>query len=39
MQDILDTREKAKTHIWTFRNKEEASAHWTELFGDMDEVE
>ncbi|CAL1367031.1 unnamed protein product [Linum trigynum] len=39
IEDILNTREKAKTHIWTFRSKEEASAYWTEQYGDMDEVE
>ncbi|XP_050220508.1 uncharacterized protein LOC126670730 [Mercurialis annua] len=39
MQEILDEREKAKPHIWTFRSPEEATSHWKELFGDRDKVE
>lgn len=39
VQEILETREKAKTHIWTFRTPEEASSHWKELYGHLDEVE
>ncbi|KAK9280136.1 hypothetical protein L1049_013823 [Liquidambar formosana] len=39
MQEILETREKAKPHIWTLRTPEEASAHWKELFGDIDGME
>lgn len=39
MQEILETREKGKSHIWTFRTREEASVNWKEQFGDLDEVE
>ncbi|XP_030453503.1 uncharacterized protein C227.17c [Syzygium oleosum] len=39
VQEILETREKAKQHIWTFRTPEEASSHWEELFGHLDEPE
>ncbi|KAJ8767991.1 hypothetical protein K2173_020931 [Erythroxylum novogranatense] len=36
VQEILDSREKAKPHIWTLRTTEEASAHWKELFGHLE---
>ncbi|GAV82549.1 DUF3128 domain-containing protein [Cephalotus follicularis] len=39
VQEILETREKAKPHIWTFRTPEEASAKWKELFEHIDEKE
>ncbi|XP_024031916.1 uncharacterized protein LOC112094661 isoform X2 [Morus notabilis] len=39
VQEILETREKAKPHIWTLRSPEEASTNWEELFGHLDEVE
>ncbi|KAF3455119.1 hypothetical protein FNV43_RR05567 [Rhamnella rubrinervis] len=39
MQEILESREKEKPHIWTFRTPEEASSNWKELFGHLDEVE
>ncbi|XP_048432433.1 uncharacterized protein C227.17c [Pyrus x bretschneideri] len=39
VQEILETREKGKSHIWTFRTREEASVNWKEQFGDLDEVE
>lgn len=39
VQEILETREKAKPHIWTFRTREEAASHWQELFGQQDEME
>ncbi|GMY15894.1 DUF3128 domain-containing protein [Fagus crenata] len=39
VQEILETREKAKPHIWTFRTREEASSHWRELFGNLDDME
>ncbi|KAB1227327.1 hypothetical protein CJ030_MR1G000263 [Morella rubra] len=38
-KEILETREKAKPHIWTFRTPEEASSHWKELFGHLDDPE
>ncbi|XP_059627151.1 uncharacterized protein LOC132269947 isoform X1 [Cornus florida] len=38
LEEILETREKSKPHIWTFRTPEEAASHWKELFGDSDEV-
>ncbi|XP_050370508.1 uncharacterized protein C227.17c [Argentina anserina] len=31
-QEILETREKAKTHIWTFRTPEEASNFWQKRY-------
>ncbi|XP_015873530.2 uncharacterized protein C227.17c [Ziziphus jujuba] len=39
VQEILETREKEKTHIWTFRTQEEASSNWKEVFGHLDEIE
>ncbi|XP_028079290.1 uncharacterized protein LOC114281052 isoform X1 [Camellia sinensis] len=39
VEEILETREKAKPHIWSFRTPEEAASHWKELFGNLDEVE
>jgi hypothetical protein len=39
MQEILEIREKAKPHIWTLRTPEEASSHWKELFGHLDEMD
>ncbi|XP_077230578.1 uncharacterized protein LOC143863706 isoform X2 [Tasmannia lanceolata] len=38
-EEILEAREKSKTHIWSFRTVEEASAHWQELFGDVNDGE
>eukprot|EP00262_Sarcandra_glabra_P006401 TRINITY_DN1866_c0_g1_i3.p1 TRINITY_DN1866_c0_g1~~TRINITY_DN1866_c0_g1_i3.p1 ORF type:complete len:105 (-),score=13.24 TRINITY_DN1866_c0_g1_i3:229-543(-) len=34
VQDILESREKSKPHIWSFRTVEESSTHWKKLFGD-----
>jgi hypothetical protein len=39
MQEILEIREKAKPHIWTYRTPKEASSHWKELFGHLDEID
>ncbi|KAM7270063.1 hypothetical protein ACFE04_029277 [Oxalis oulophora] len=39
VEKILDEREKAKTHIWTFRTVEEASANWKEQFGHLDDMD
>ncbi|KAL9416386.1 hypothetical protein AB3S75_039559 [Citrus x aurantiifolia] len=39
VEEILETREKAKPHIWTFRTPEEANSHWKNLFGHLDEME
>ncbi|KAK6936153.1 Protein of unknown function DUF3128, partial [Dillenia turbinata] len=41
VQEILETREKdqAKLHIWSFRTPEEASSHWNELFGHLEDME
>ncbi|XP_042482795.1 uncharacterized protein C227.17c isoform X2 [Macadamia integrifolia] len=39
MQEILVAREKTKPHIWTLRTTEEASAHWKELFGHVNDLE
>ncbi|XP_016537662.1 uncharacterized protein LOC107838907 isoform X2 [Capsicum annuum] len=37
VEEILETREKAKPHLWTTRTPEEAAAHWKELFDHLDE--
>ncbi|KAG9459024.1 hypothetical protein H6P81_003532 [Aristolochia fimbriata] len=39
LQEILESREKSKRHIWSFRTVEEASAHWEELFGHVNDGE
>ncbi|ERN18316.1 uncharacterized protein LOC18446677 isoform X2 [Amborella trichopoda] len=39
VEEILEAREKSRTHIWSFRNVEEASTHWQELFGHINEGE
>ncbi|XP_021888367.1 uncharacterized protein C227.17c [Carica papaya] len=38
VQEILEARAKSKLHIWTFRTPEEASSHWKDLFGDLDDM-
>ncbi|CAA3027825.1 Putative SWI/SNF-related matrix-associated actin-dependent regulator of chromatin subfamily A member 3-like [Olea europaea subsp. europaea] len=37
--EIIETREKAKPRIWSFRSPEEAASHWKELFGKLDAQE
>ncbi|XAR71176.1 hypothetical protein NMG60_11028320 [Bertholletia excelsa] len=37
VEEILEAREKAKQHIWSFRTPDEAASHWKELFGHLDE--
>ncbi|KAL5995997.1 hypothetical protein ACLOJK_026070 [Asimina triloba] len=39
VQEILEARERSKTHIWTMRTQEEASRHWEELFGHVNDGE
>ncbi|KAE9463408.1 hypothetical protein C3L33_04687, partial [Rhododendron williamsianum] len=39
VEEILENREKAKPHIWSFRTPEESASHWQDLFGHLDEVE
>ncbi|KAK7319561.1 hypothetical protein RJT34_04283 [Clitoria ternatea] len=39
VQEILETREKSKKHIWTFRTQEEASHNWNQLYGHLDDPE
>ncbi|CDP06991.1 unnamed protein product [Coffea canephora] len=39
LEEILEKREQANNHIWSFRSPEEAAIHWQELFGHLDEVE
>ncbi|CAI9781457.1 unnamed protein product [Fraxinus pennsylvanica] len=39
VEEIIESREKAKPHIWSFRSPEEAASHWNELFGKLDEQE
>lgn len=36
MQEILEARERAKSHIWTFRTVEEASSNWNEHYGHLE---
>ncbi|GAB2274660.1 hypothetical protein Dimus_009431 [Dionaea muscipula] len=38
LQEILEAREKAKPHIWSFRTPEEAAANWERTFGHLDEM-
>ncbi|MFQ6658444.1 hypothetical protein Gotur_027718, partial [Gossypium turneri] len=33
--EILEAREKAESHIWTFRTPEEAQAYWKQEFGHL----
>ncbi|XP_031473784.1 uncharacterized protein LOC116246188 [Nymphaea colorata] len=37
VQEILESREKSKPHIWSYRTPEEASVHWKELFGNVND--
>ncbi|RWR82385.1 DUF3128 domain-containing protein [Cinnamomum micranthum f. kanehirae] len=39
VQEILEARERSKTHIWSFRSVDEASSHWKELFGHINDEE
>ncbi|KAK6235116.1 Protein of unknown function DUF3128 - like 1 [Theobroma cacao] len=39
LQEILETRERAKSHIWTFRTPEEAQSHWKQQFGHLDDMD
>ncbi|KAL3828531.1 hypothetical protein ACJIZ3_017333 [Penstemon smallii] len=36
VEEILETREKSKQHIWSFRSPQEARSHWDKLFGHLD---
>ncbi|XP_022754097.1 uncharacterized protein LOC111302455 [Durio zibethinus] len=37
LQEILEAREKAKSHIWTFRTHEQAQSYWQQEFGHLDD--
>ncbi|XP_062082839.1 uncharacterized protein LOC133789124 isoform X2 [Humulus lupulus] len=39
VQEILETSEKAKPHIWSIRTPEEASCRWKNLYAHLNEVE
>ncbi|XP_021278899.1 uncharacterized protein C227.17c [Herrania umbratica] len=39
LQEILETRERAESHIWTFRTPEEARSHWKQQFGHLDDMD
>ncbi|KAJ8641444.1 hypothetical protein MRB53_018138 [Persea americana] len=39
VQEILEARERSKTHIWSYRSVDEASSHWKELFGHINDEE
>ncbi|KAK9061592.1 hypothetical protein SSX86_018774 [Deinandra increscens subsp. villosa] len=36
-EKILETREKEKVHIWSFRTPEEAASNWNDMFGHLDD--
>uniref|UniRef100_A0A803M683 Uncharacterized protein n=1 Tax=Chenopodium quinoa TaxID=63459 RepID=A0A803M683_CHEQI len=36
LQEILETREKEKQHIWSFRTPEESAAKWQQWYGQLD---
>ncbi|KAL2484281.1 hypothetical protein Fot_45725 [Forsythia ovata] len=36
VEEIIQTRDKMKPHIWSFRSPEEAASHWKGLFGQLD---
>ncbi|XP_078434607.1 uncharacterized protein LOC144705706 [Wolffia australiana] len=33
VQEILESRESSKSHIWSFRSVDEASTHWKKTYG------
>ncbi|KAL3684071.1 hypothetical protein R1sor_002093 [Riccia sorocarpa] len=37
VEAVLKQREVAKEHIWQFRTREEATEHWKEQFGHLEE--
>ena len=37
VEEILETREKAKPHQWSKRTPKEAAAYWSELYDHLDE--
>ncbi|PIN00988.1 hypothetical protein CDL12_26515 [Handroanthus impetiginosus] len=39
VEEILETREKAKHHIWSFRSPKEAKVRWEELYRHLDKQE
>ncbi|KAK4267979.1 hypothetical protein QN277_024689 [Acacia crassicarpa] len=39
VQEILESREKEKTHIWHFRSTKASSDNWRKLYGHLDEVD
>uniref|UniRef100_A0A7C9A052 Uncharacterized protein n=1 Tax=Opuntia streptacantha TaxID=393608 RepID=A0A7C9A052_OPUST len=39
VQEILEAREKAKPHIWSFRTQEESAAQWQKWYGHLDKPE
>ncbi|KAK7363003.1 hypothetical protein VNO77_05128 [Canavalia gladiata] len=39
VQEVLETKEKSKSHIWTFRTPEEASYNWKNLYDHLDKPE
>ncbi|XP_058108757.1 uncharacterized protein LOC131251809 [Magnolia sinica] len=39
VQEILEARARSKAHIWTYRTAEEATTHWKELFGHVNDGE
>ncbi|XP_022730238.1 uncharacterized protein LOC111285196 [Durio zibethinus] len=39
LQELLEAREKAKSHIWTFRTPEEAQSYWKQEFGHLDDMD
>lgn len=39
VQEILEAREKEKSHIWHFRSTKASSDNWRKLYGHLDEVD
>ncbi|KAL4296856.1 hypothetical protein GQ457_12G027740 [Hibiscus cannabinus] len=39
LQEILEAREKAQSHIWTFRTPEEAQSFWKKEFEHSEDVD
>ncbi|XP_004504901.1 uncharacterized protein [Cicer arietinum] len=39
VEEILEAREKSKSHIWNFRTRYEASQNWQNLYGHLDRPE
>ncbi|KAL4341206.1 hypothetical protein GQ457_08G024050 [Hibiscus cannabinus] len=36
LQEILEAREKAESHIWTYRTREESQSFWKKEYGHLE---